>query len=293
MATDQTLSDHAPAAMCEDGRDSKQDCVHDQETTDKSCSAENEHSEFHSEADKVHVVQTGDDLMCTETMFSDMSKESQSEQECSTGEKTSRSGVHYEEADCSPICTAVGNCQLEESTPCQPQTVDVACGSDAAPVNPIPAEFQDAAVQPSPILCSSATTQTEIEDDSSVKESKTKFVSVGVQCLSDKTSKQTQTNSSLMLMDKSIQTNNAPCEDKGVQAMEYTDTVHQDRVTGTERDSTEQLDGKTAQLMESEKRSSELLQVTKDQVVAMKKELDSMQNTIIWQSLMLKLYEMH
>lgn len=159
-----------------------------------------------------------------------------------------------------------GSCHLE--------AVDVECGN-ASEEHIItkehqacltPAKFQDGVQQVSTLSCGS-----ELRGKVLYKEN----VSVAVQCSVEEFSPLKVTT----VEDKSTQTHSATYADNAVQ----TTTIVDGNITSTNM-SSGQTEGETI---------STVKPLNKDDLRTLRRELDSMQSTVIWQALMLRLYGMH
>ena len=125
---------------------------------------------------------------------------------------------------------------------------------------------------------------------------KKRGVSVGVQCLLNVKSSQKLTTE-----DKSTQTHTATYADNTVQVSVNTDTeeqniiLEQNPMDSNPSTATNEPCNLLTKRTTTAGSARKLTRTTadEDQVITLRKELDSMQNTVIWQALMLRLYGMH
>ena len=188
----------------------------------------------------------------------------------------------------------MGSEREEQSTPHSSGTVGGPCGSDGVTVNSIPVEVQPTALHLMPTTC--VATQTEVEGDPAQSDAvKAATLPSVIQCSTglEQTSQITSNPAN-----KSVQTDTTGtfvsrlnCEEKGVQVNALIDAAEmmsgpKDSPYTTELNMNHCSCGN--QLVSSVKGAT-----LEDESVTLREELKKTQNTVIWQSLMLRLYAMH
>lgn len=217
------------------------------------------------------------------------SQESMSEQ-ASVGEDLSsmKSALTHE---------PTGNEREEQSVSHSCETVNGTCGSDGvSSVNAIPVKVQHAALHLMPPLSTSVATQTEVEDDPAQNDA-TEAATLSTSAHCSTGLEQTPQNRAASV-NKSVQTENtgtfvceSNCKEKGVQVSTPTDTA--EMMSGPEYGpcTTEHSTNPCScgnQLVSTAERAS-----SSNESVTLREELKNTQNTVIWQSLMLRVYAMH
>lgn len=195
-------------------------------------------------------------------------------------------------------CSVASQGSMSEQTSVEPQgkapsTVGVPCGSDGVSVNSISVEVQPIALHLMPTTC--VATQTEMEGDPAQSDAvKAATLPSAIQC---STGLEQTLHITSNPANKSVQTDTTGtfvsrlnCEEKGVQVNALIDAAEmmsgpKDSHCTTELNANHCSCGN--QLVSSVKGAT-----LEDESVTLREELKKTQNTVIWQSLMLRLYAM-